>query len=330
MRRRDLIAFLGVAATASPAGLLAQPIGQVPRIGIFVGSLNNAVMAPAYRAFLQELRRLGFSEGQNLTAEFWAMENAPSPTALAAKAAQWVRSNVDVIVCLGARPPLDAAVAATRTIPIVFVANNYDPVALGHVKSLANPGGNVTGIALRQPELAEKQVELLVEAVPGKKRLAVMWDSISVDQFSSAERRAKLLGLDVLSLKLEKPPYDFDAAFGAAVDRDAQMLLVLSSPFFAVQRDKIVDLTIRHRLPAMFIFKAYAEAGGLISYGADNVAMYRQSAAYVAKILRGAKPADLPIEQPVRFEFVLNLKTARALGIELPTSTLLRANEVIE
>ncbi len=241
-----------------------------------------------------------------------------------------VRANVDMIAALGTEAALKAAHTASRNIPIVFVANNYDPIALGYVVSLAKPGGNVTGVFLRQIELAEKQVELLTQAFPEKTRLAVLWDSVSADQFAAAERRAKLLRLEVHSLRLENPPYNFDAAFQTISDTGAQMLLVLSGPFFGRQSRHIAELAIRHRLPAMFIFKAYAEAGGLMSYGVDPVAMYRQGAAYVAKILKGARPADLPVEQPTKFEMVVNLKTAKAMGMELPTSILLRADEVIE
>ena len=328
MRRRDFITFFGGALLASrPQTLNAQQSGKPARIGLFVGSINP-VMAPAYAAFLDELRRLGFSAGQNLTVD--VAETSQTPAALAAQASEMVRSNVDVIVALGAESPLKAAANASRNIPIVFVANNFDPIELGYVKSLAQPGGNATGVVLRQTELAEKQVDLLNEAFPGKVRLVVLWDDISSHQFVTAERRARLLELTVHSIKLEKPPYDFDAAFRTAMAGDPQMALILSSPFFGLQRERIVDLATRNRLPTMFIFQAYTEAGGLMSYGADNVAMYRQSAAYVAKILRGAKPADLPVEQPVKFDFVVNLKTAKSLGIELPTSTLLRANHVIE
>lgn len=328
MRRREFFGVLGgVAAGCWPQTPHAQTSGKPARIGVFVGSLNP-VMAPAYAAFLDELRKLGFSEGQNLIIDL--RESGQTPSALAAQAADMARANVDVIVALGSEAPLKAAIEASRSIPVVFVANNFDPIALGYVRSLSKPGGNATGIVLRQTELAEKQVELLAEAFPGKTRLAVLWDTFSAHQFAAAERRAQLLHLTAHSLKLEKPPYDFDEAFRTVMAASPQMLLVLSSPFFGLQRERIVDLAIRDRLPAMFIFKSYAEAGGLMSYGADNVAMYRQSAGHVAKILRGAKPVDLPIEQPTRFEFAVNLKTAKAIGIELPTSILLRANEVIE
>jgi putative ABC transport system substrate-binding protein len=326
-RRREFITLLVGAAAAWPLTARAQQAGLAARIGVFAGA-TIPVMAPAYRAFLDELRRLGFSEGQNLIVELRPPDQ-DWPT-LSAQAAEMVRSNVDALVALGSEIALKAAMAASRSIPIVFVANNYDPIALGYVKSLAKPGGNATGVSLRQTELAEKQVELLTQAFPDKTRLAVLWDSVSADQFAAAERRAKLLRLEVRSLKLENPPYDFDAAFQAVAEADPLMLLVLSSQFFGRQNRHIAELAIRHRLPAMFIFRGYPEVGGLMSYGADPVAMYRQSATYVAKILRGAKPVDLPVEQPLKFEFVVNLKTAKAIGVELPTAILLRADEVIE
>jgi putative ABC transport system substrate-binding protein len=209
-------------------------------------------------------------------------------------------------------------------------ANSIDPIARGYVKSLAHPGGNVTGIVSQQTELAAKQVELLIQALPGKTRLAVLWDAISADQFAAAERQAKSLGLDVQPLKLENPPYDFDAAFRSLAAGSPQMLLVLSSPYFGIYRAHIAELAILQKLPTMFIFKSYVEAGGLISYGVDPPAIFRQLGFYVAKILNGAKPADLPIEQPVKFELVINLKTAKAIGVELSTAIQLRADEVIE
>jgi putative ABC transport system substrate-binding protein len=183
---------------------------------------------------------------------------------------------------------------------------------------------------LRQTELAEKQVELMTQAFPDRKRVAIQWDSISADQFSAADRRAKTLGLDVASINYESQPYDPAAAFRRISEASAQQLLTLSSPFMGRYAPDIVDMTIRHRLPGMFIFRNWAELGGLMSYGADNAAMYRQAAGYVTKLLRGAKPSELPVEQASKFEFVVNLKTAKAIGVELPTSILLRADQVIE
>jgi putative ABC transport system substrate-binding protein len=327
MRRRAFLSILGGLATW-PLPLRAQSSGKPPRIGVFAASATNRVMGPAYRAFLDELRRAGFTEGENLL-----VDHKPSEQhlpALSEQAEAMARANVDVLVALGAEPALQACLRASRTIPIIFVANNYDPIARGYVRSLAKPGGNVTGVFLRQTELAEKQVELLTQALPGRTRLGVLWDYISADQFEPAERRAKLLRLEVHSRKMQDPPYDLEAAYRTLADARADMLLVLTSPFFAMQREQLVNLATRQRIPTMFIFKEYVLAGGLMSYGADPAAMYRQGGTLVGKILKGAKPNDLPVEQPTKFEMAVNLKTAKALGIELPTDILLRADQVIE
>jgi putative ABC transport system substrate-binding protein len=323
MRRRDVLGGLGGAAAGWPLGVRAQQPGKVYRIGVFAS--DNPIMGPAYSAFLDELRAQGFIEGQNLVVDHRITSQAPA--ALASNVAEMVRSKVDVIFT-GILPALQAA--AGTGIPIIIAAVNFDPIAHGYVKTLAQPGGNVTGVVLRQTELAEKQVELLTQAFPERKRLAMLWDAISADQFGAAERRAKSLGLDVVSIKFEVQPYDVASAMRRATEGGAQMLLTLSSPFFGTLNRAIIDLTIRNHLPTMFIFRRYVELGGLMSYGADNVAMLRQAGVYAAKVLRGAKPADLPVEQPNKFEFAVNLKTAKALGIELPTSILLRADEVIE
>jgi len=244
MHRRAAIALLGGTAISWPLPLNAQQVSKTGRIGIFSAGPDTPIMGPAYRAFLAEMRRLGFVEGHNLAVDLRPTDRDLSTLSAAAK--EMVSLKVDALVALGAEPALKACISASRTIPIVFVANNYDPIALGYVNSLAKPGGNATGVFLRQTELAEKQVELLTEAFPERKRLAVLWDDISADQFVSAEQRAKLLGLEVRSLKMENPPYDFDSAFRAISDLDPQMLLVLSGPFFARQsRTDLLDLLPR-------------------------------------------------------------------------------------
>ena len=225
---------------------------------------------------------------------------------------------------------LQALVGASGAVPTVVIATNYDPIARGYAASLSRPGGNITGVVYRQLELAEKQVELLNQTFPEKTRLAGLYDALSADQFSAAERTAKLLGLQLQALKLENPPYDFGSAFRRAEADAAQMMLVLSSPHFIQHKPLIAQLAIERRLPTMFIVKDYVVFGGLMSYGVDFSLMYRRAADYVAKILKGAKPADLPIEQADKFVLVVNLKTAKAIGVELPTSILLRADEVIE
>jgi ABC-type uncharacterized transport system substrate-binding protein len=326
--RREFIAVLGGAA-ASPLSARAQQLpDRSARIGLLQTSPDNPVIKRGYPAFLDELKKSGFSAGQNLTVA--VVRTDQDSQRLFAETADLVHSNVELLVAEGSEIVLKAALAASRTIPIVIVATNYDPIAHGYVKSLARPGGNITGIVSLQTELAAKQVELLAEAFPDRRRLAVLYDEESADQFAAAERQARSLRLDVRSLKLEDPPYDFKAAFESVAEGSPQMLLVLSSQYFTLSRSQIAELAIQQRLPTMFIFKPYVEAGGLISYGVDPLAIYRQVGFYVAKILNGAKPADLPIQQPVKFELAINLKTAKAIGVDLSTAIQLRADEVIE
>jgi ABC-type uncharacterized transport system substrate-binding protein len=332
LRRRDFIALLGGAAAAWPLAARAQRLDRVMRIGVLGPRPENTGIsggvAAGYPAMLDELRKLGFSEGRNLTAEFRLVEQ--EPRAVFADAAELVRANADVLVAIGPEVGVQAAVAASSTLPIVIAAFNYDPIARGYVKNLAQPGGNITGVFLRQPELAEKQVELLTQTFPDKTRLAMLWDEFSSDQFDAAEKRAKSSGLQVLSTKLEHPPYDFGAAFRSLVESSPQMLLVVASPHFIAQRQKIAELAVHYHLPSMYNFKYFVESGGLMSYGVDIVQPFRRTGHHVAKILRGAKAAELPVEQVTIFETAINLKTAKAIGIELPTSILLRADEVIE
>jgi putative ABC transport system substrate-binding protein len=328
MRRRAFIALVGSAAAAHawPRAARAQQAGKLPTIGFLGSQRDNPLTAAGYAVFVAELRKLGFADGENVTIDG---RDSGAPQVFAA-AAELVQAKADVLVVVGPEIPLKAAVAASRTIPIVMIAVNYDPVAGGYVGDIARPSGNVTGLVFRAPELAAKQLELLVEAFPNDKSIAVLWDSASAEQFDSAQRIAETMHLTLRSHRLENPPYDFDAAFRAIVQDGARMLLVLSGPLFTPQRAHIAELAIQHRLPTMFTFNTYVEAGGLMSYGIDIAPIFRRAASFVAKILRGAKPVDLPVEQPTSFEFALNLKTAKAIGVTLPTSILLRADRVIE
>ena len=327
LRRRDFVALLGSAVGAWPLAVSAQQRGKIMRVGFLGAQPNVPMFVAAFSGFSSELQQLGYVEGQNLTIEYRYI-NEPRAD-VAAQAAELVRSNIDVLVATGPEVVLRAAVDATHTIPIVM-AINFDPIARGYVSSLARPGGNVTGIFLRQPELAQKQLELLTEAFPQRTKVVALYDALSADQFMAAKRVGEVMKLEIRGLKLENPPYDFDAAFRVLGQDPSLMLLVLSSPHFTPSQSRIAALAIEQRLPTMFIFKSYVEAGGLMSYGVDFVAMHRRIAAFVGKILKGAKPGDIPVEQPTQFEIVVNLRTAKAIGIELPMSTLLRANEVIE
>jgi putative ABC transport system substrate-binding protein len=325
MRRREFLGVLGGAGAAWPFASRAQD-GSIARVGVLAADGPAARLA--WPVFIDELRKLGFAQGRNLAVEYRRIDQGTAQAFAGAN--ELVAWRADVLFAFGPELGLQAAAAARPPVPIVILANNYDPIARGYVNSLRRPGGNITGVFLRQTELAQKQVEILKEALPDRTRLAVLWDAISADQFEAAEQRAKLLQLVVHSHKMKNPPYDIPAAFRSIADRRADMLLVLSSQFLARHRDQLAAHAIGERIPTMFIFKAYVQAGGLLSYGVDNVAMYRHGATFVSRILRGAKPADLPVELPTKYEMSVNLKTAKAIGVELPTSILLRADEVIE
>jgi putative ABC transport system substrate-binding protein len=328
MRRRDFITLVGGAALACPLAVRAQQTGKIAHVGVLASRADNPMTAQGYQVLLAELRKLGFTEGQNLVFEHRRVDEGAVKAFAGAN--ELVAAKVDVLVVNGAEIALQAAAATRPVVPIVVMAINFDPIARGYVASLSHPGGNITGVFSRQPELAGKQLELLAEAFPERKRIAALWDEHSADQFSAAQRLAQPFGLTLLSFKLENPPYDWEAAFRILAQSEAQSLIVLSSALFAPHRARITELANRYRLPSMYIFKYYVEAGGLMSYGVDINPVWRRAASYVAKILRGARPADLPVEEVTNFEMALNLKTANALGLTMPTSILLRADEVIE
>jgi putative tryptophan/tyrosine transport system substrate-binding protein len=306
---------------ASPVGE-AQPVGKVPRIGVmYAGSAPN----PYADALRRHLAELGWVEGQNLLIEDRYAEGRPEryPVLIA----ELIRLKVDVLVAGGGTAGAQAAKRATATIPIVMPVMG-DPVAAGLVSSLARPGGNVTGLSMLNTELSAKRVELLREVLPRVERVAVLRDPATpqadVDVTHAA---ARFLGLRLQLLNVG-PPGEFPGAFQAA--RKADALIVLASGFFNTQRRRLIDLAAQNRLIAVWEHRDFADAGGLMSYGPNLVDMNRRAAKYIDKILRGAKPADLPIEQPTKFEFVINLKTAKALGLTIPPAVLARADEIIE
>jgi putative ABC transport system substrate-binding protein len=328
MRRRDFIALIGGATIWPPLPLHAQQSKKNARIGLLAARPTIPLFAAANSAFSDELRQLGWIEGQNLTIEYRS-HNDPGVD-FAGQVAELAKSKVDALVAVGPELALQTAVGATHTIPIAMIAINFDPIARGYVASLARPGGNVTGIFFRQLELAQKQLELLTQAFPARTKAAALYDALSADQFEAAKRFAERINLQFHGFKLENPPYDFEAAFRALEQGSPQMLLVLSSGYFTPSASLIASLAAQRRLPTMFTFKTYVEAGGLMAYGVDYVAMHRRIAALVGKILEGTKPADIPVEQPSKFEFVVNLKTAKALGLTIPDKMLAFADEVIE
>ena len=329
MKRREFIAALGGAAITPvwSGSTSAQQANKIHRIGFLGAGLDAPFPAANFQAFRTKLRDLGFVEGQNLTIDHGSTADTRGTFAVAA---ELLRLQPDLIVATGPESSLQAVIGASRAIPVVMMATNFDPLARGYVASLARPGGNVTGVVFRQLELAEKQVEILNQTFPELKRLAMFFDVQTADQFGAAERAAKALKMDPLAVKLENPPYDFAVAFRRVAAASAQMAVLLSSPHFLPHVPQLAALGIEHRLPTMFIASAYVEAGGLMSHGVNFPTMFRRIAEYVARILNGEKPSDLPVEQATTFETVVNLKTARAIGIDLPTSILLRADKVIE
>ena len=328
MRRTlvGLILALVLFPLLMPCAAQAQQTGKVPRIGIFQISESPT---PVWEAFRHGLRDLGYVEGQNLVIEFRSAEGHVER--LPALTAELVQRNVDVLVAGGPEVILRAARQATSTIPIVMIAVDYDPIALGYIAGLPRPGGQITGLFLQQIEVTGKCLELLKDAFPQVTRVAVLWDAISADQFRAAEGVARVVGVQLQSLELRHPlAYDYASAFAAAAREGAEALLVLRSPLFGRDRDRIIALAAQHRLPIMSSVLSLPEAGALMAYGADAADMWRRAATYVDKILKGAKPADLPVEQPTKFTLILNLKTAEALGITIPPTLLMLADKVIK
>jgi putative ABC transport system substrate-binding protein len=327
MRRRDFITLLGGAA-AWPFAARAQQVGQKYTIGLFSAGIRLPENAPAWIAFLSAMRELGWIEGKNVVFEGRYADNRLER--LPALAEELVRLNVDVIVAIGTLAPL-AAKRATSTIPIVMAAAG-DPLGSGLVASLAQPGGNVTGMSLMAPDLGGKRLELLKELLPRFARVAVLWNAAnpySANVFKETQVAGRVLGVQVQSLEVRNPE-DLDGAFEAARQQHPDALVSVEDPFTATYRKRITDFAIAARLPSLYGLREDANAGGLVSYGANLAELYRRAAGYVDKILKGAKPADLPVQQPTTFELVVNLKTARLLGLEIPPTLLARADEVIE
>jgi len=305
----------------------SQRTEQGPRIG-YLGSAQPAVVAPLLAAFRQGLHDLGYVEGQNITLEYrWAegqYERLPD------LAAELVRLGVHVLVTSG---PLGtrAAKAMTHTLPIVM-ARDFDPIADGFVASLGRPSGNITGMTALARELSAKRLELLKDTVAGLARVAILWNPLEVSavrQLRDTEDAARVLGLQVHVLEVRGPD-DFAGAFAAARTGGAGGVTVLADPVSHFHRARLVELAAQSRLPTMYWERVFVEAGGLMSYAASDRDLYRRAAYYVDRLLKGAKPADLPIEQPTKFELIINLKTAKALGLTMPPSLLLLADEVIQ
>jgi putative tryptophan/tyrosine transport system substrate-binding protein len=327
MNRRAFVTGLG-AMLAAPLGAEGQQSAKVWRIGLLDYSAPDAARRDWWNAFMQQMRELGYVEGQNVRFEpRWAKGDSDRLQKLAA---DLVGHKVDLIVTAGASSAI-VAKQATSTIPIVM-ATGTDPVELGLVAGLRQPGGNVTGMASLQSELAGKRLELVRAIAPHVHRIAILWDErnpgsrLAVHETEAAAGRA---GFTITSLPVRSPA-DLEAAFATLIRDRAGALNIVPSPMLFSHRARLAELAVKHRLPTVVGSREYVEAGGLAGYGTDYPELFRRAASFVDKILKGAKPADLPVEQPTKFELVINLKTAKALGLIMPPSLLLRADQVIE
>ena len=320
-----IVLVLGLFAARLPAE--AQQAGKVTRIGFLGNGSPPPPSAPMLAAFRQGLRDLGWTEGENLTIEYrWAEGKL---NRLPGLAAELVGRQVDVLVAAGTPGPL-ALKRSTTTIPIVMLAAG-DPVGTGLVASLARPGGNVTGLGTIAPDLAGKKLETLSEVVPGVSRVAFLWNAanpFTAKVASEVKRAAQTLGVTLLSLEV-RGAKDFESAFEAAIRGRVGALFVQEDPLTYEHRTRIVEFAATHRLPALYGLRGFVLAGGLMAYAVDHRDLFRRAATYVDQLLKGAKPADLPVQQPTKFVRVINLKTAKALGLTIPPSLLSQADEVI-
>jgi putative ABC transport system substrate-binding protein len=325
MKRREFIGLVG--AAAFPARLTAQTRPSTAlRVGLVSAILPRT--APMFAAFDRRLRELGYVEGQNFTFDFVNMngETARFPEA----AQELTRRGIDILVASGPELALRAAVAATSTLPIVMIAIDYDPFARGYVTSLSRPGRNVTGLFFRRLELAVKRIELVKEAFPDIQSATVFWDEISAPQWAAVQDPSISLSLRLQGAEFREKPFDYDRVLAAVPAESRRIVIVMMSPLFFPDRSRIAEVALRYRMGSMFGLREYVEAGGLFSYGPSITRLFARAAEIVDRIARGAKPSDLPIEQPAVFEFVANLKTARMLDLTIPPALLARADQVIE
>jgi putative tryptophan/tyrosine transport system substrate-binding protein len=324
MRRREFVTLLGGVMASWPLGVRAQQTAKLPRLGFLTAGKDS----PGLPALLEGLRQWGWIEGKTVVIEYRYAENRNDR--LPSLAADLVHLNVDVIVAAGTLAPL-AAKHATATIPIVMTSAG-DPLGTRLVSGLAKPGGNVTGLSLMSPDISGKRLELLEQIVPDVARVAIIWNASNPYPalvFRQTESAARQLKLEVQSLEVRAPD-DVNSALEAAVRQKANALITVEDPLTVNYRKQIADFAVKNRLPTMSGLREYADVGGLLSYGPALADLYRRAAGYVDKILKGAKPSELPVEQPTKFELVVNLKTAKALGLTIPPDMLAIADAVIE
>ena len=326
MKRKISILTLSAMVFALSFPSQAQQPTKVPRIGYVTVTDDLSSPSPNLQAFRQGLRDLGYVEGKNIVIEFRSAEGKPDR--IPSLVTELVQLKVDVLVSQATGGIL-AAKQATKTIPIVMVTVQ-DPVARGLIDSLARPGGNITGLIRLTVELSGQRLELLKEVVPGISRVGMLWEDGSSIGVKGYEAQAPALKIQLQSLEVRGPNPDFEGAFQAAAKGGASALITVTGGLLNRYPKAIADLAIKNRMPSMYERSPFVDAGGLLSYAPNDVDSYRRAATYVDKILKGAKPADLPVEQPTKFEFVINLKTANQIGLTIPPNVLVRADKVIK
>jgi putative tryptophan/tyrosine transport system substrate-binding protein len=324
VNRRDVIGGLGSTAMAWPLSARAQQTEKILRV---VTASTQPRSSPIWKAFEQRMAELGYQEGKSYSFECL---NVPTVDGYETGYRKLAARDVDIIVASGPEISLKSALASFDTKPIVMVAVDYDPLARGYVTSLARPTGNVTGLFLQQIELMAKRLQLLKSAFPDVRALTVFRDRTCLDQWQATEAAAANLGLRPVGVDVGDPPFDYDKVLAQVNPEYRGTIFVLASGFFLRDRERLADFGLRNRLVSMFCFREVVDAGGLLSYGPSFSVVYRRAAEYVDRLAKGAKPADLPIEQPTKFELVINLKTAKTLGFSIPPSLLATADEVIE
>jgi ABC-type uncharacterized transport system substrate-binding protein len=323
MRRRDFIKVVAGSATTWPLLARAQQPAMT-RVGIVTIQPRTS---PIYVAFDQRLRELGYAEGQNLRLDF--VNPAQQPGGNAGAVQELIRRKVDIVLALY-QPTMAALVTAAPSLPIVMIAVDYDPLTFGYIETLARPGREATGLYLQQIDLAKKRVELLTQAFPNVHAATAFWDSASEDQWRATSSAAPEFGLRLANVRLRDQPYDYDKALVQAPSDSRSVVIVPTSPVFYRDRQQLAEFTVRHKVATVFGLREWVDAGGLFSYGANFPAIFRRAAEFIDMIVKGAKPGDLPVEQPTKFELVLNLKTANAIGITISPPILVRADDVIE
>ncbi|MBI1774755.1 MAG: ABC transporter substrate-binding protein [Proteobacteria bacterium] len=322
MTRRDFILLVGSAA-AWPRMAGAQPAKMLR-----VGTANvQSRSAPQWVAFERRMAELGYQEGRNFTFDFMQISGTEAWEASYREA---VARKADIIVAAGPELSLKSALAATDKLPIVMIAVDYDPVERGYVASLARPTGTVTGVYFQSTELAGKHLQLMKESFPDLATVAVFWDRPSADYWAALQAVAPRLGVRLAGVEFRERPYDYERAIAEVAPDNRQFLLAHASPFFFLDRVRLAEFALQHRMVSMLGTRESVLAGGLISYGPSLTGMFALAANYVDRIATGTKPTNMPIEQPTKFELVINLKTAKALGVNMPAMVLARADEVIE